>query len=426
MADIPFPRGVRDLLPNEALFRNEVLKKIEEIFQRFGFLTIDTPTFESIKVLNAKGGIGEDTKLIYEMKEEDVALRYDLTVSLARYVAMNQSLPQPFKRYAIGKAWRREEPQKLRYREFTQADADIIGGRVAATDAEVIAVCANVLGSLGIEYTVQINNRKFLDDLFETIGISKDLFMPVLRAIDKLDKIGRDGVTEMLQKLNLSRDVVSKIDTLINFDGTNEDKLAYLEKTLKNKQPITELRETLEILELYKLREGSLNINFSLVRGFDYYTGIVFEYKLADTSIKSSIGGGGRYDNLIGVFGGKSMPAVGSSLGIDRLLDVLNFSSSIKQTYATVFIATINDKNYNYALQVANLFRAQGIGVDVNMASRNISNQLAYANALNFKYAIVIGDMEEKKNELKIRNLIDGSESTTSINDALEILKNNK
>lgn len=426
MADIPFPRGVRDLLPNEALFRNEVLKKIEEIFQRYGFLTIDTPTFESMKVLNAKGGIGEDVKLIYEMKDEDVALRYDFTVSLARYVAMHQNLPLPFKRYVIGKAWRREEPQRLRYREFTQADVDIVGGRVAACDAEAIAVGAIALGSLGLDYVVQINSRKILDDLFELIGISKDLFLPVLRSVDKLDKIGRDGVIEQLEKLGLSRDIVSKIDALINFEGTNEDKLAYLEKTVKDKVPVAELRETLALLDLYKLRQGSMNINFSLVRGFDYYTGIVFEYKLIDPNVKSSIGGGGRYDTLIGTFSGKNIPAVGSSLGIDRILDVLNFSSSIRQTYATLFIATINDKNYNYALQVANLFRTQGIAVDINMASRNISNQLAYANSLNFKYAIIIGDAEEKKNEVRMRNLVDGNESTVSINDAMQILKGNK
>ena len=160
MADIPFPRGVRDLLPNEALFRNELLKKTESIFRTFGFLTIDTPSFESLQVLKAKNAIGSDTKLIYEMKDELLGLRYDNTMSLARYIAMHMELPMPFKRYYIGKCWRREEPQHLRYREITQADADIIGGNAPMADAEVIAVAAAVFDSIGIKYEICVNDRQ--------------------------------------------------------------------------------------------------------------------------------------------------------------------------------------------------------------------------------------------------------------------------
>ncbi len=421
MADIPFPRGVRDLMPNEALFRNEMIKKIEEIFQRFGFLTIDTPAFESIKVLNANGGIGEDTKLIYEMKYEDIALKYDHTVSLARYMAMHQDLPLPFKRYFIGKAWRREEPQRLRYREFTQADIDIVGGRQTAADAEIMATGAAVLKALGIDFVIHMNNRKFIDDLFKVVGIPAEKLAPAMRTVDKLDKIGRDGVVEQLQKLGLDRDVVGKIDALINFQGTNEDKLAYLEKTLSEKSAVKEMRETIEFLELYEIKPDSIMIDFSIIRGLDYYTGIVFEYKSPDEN--SSIAGGGRYDKLVGSLSGKDLPAVGVSLGLDRLLDVLEFSSSKKFTYATVYMATINEKNYQYALQVATILRTHGISVDLNVASRNISNQLAYANALSFKYAIIIGDAEEKQKNVKIRNLVDGTESSSSVQDALLVLK---
>ncbi len=423
MADIPFPRGVRDLMPNEALFRNEVLKKIEEVFQRFGFLTIDTPAFESLKILNAKGAIGEEAKLIYEMKYEDIALRYDLTVSLARYMAMHQSLPMPFKRYAIGKVWRREEPQRLRYREFTQADVDIVGGRTTAADAEVIAVGARALEALGVDYTVQINNRKFADELFESMGIAKEMSISVMRAIDKLDKVGRDGVVDSLLKLGISRDIVSKVDALINLNGSNEDKLSYLEKTLvKSKASVQEMRETLAILDTYKLK-GVVNVNFALVRGIDYYTDMVFEYWSGDPTVKSSIGSGGRYNNLVGVLSNKQLPAVGSSLGIDRLLDLLGFESSVRQSYATVYVATINDGNYIYALRVAELFRAQGIAVDLNVATRNISNQMSYANSLKFRYAIIIGDAEQKENKVKVRDLVDGSEKSLGIDEALVLVK---
>ncbi|MFI5412415.1 MAG: histidine--tRNA ligase, partial [Candidatus Micrarchaeales archaeon] len=396
---------------------------IESVFQRFGFLTIDTPAFESMKILNAKGGIGEDTKLVYEMKYEDLALRYDQTISLARYMAMHQNLPMPFRRYAIGKVWRREEPQRLRYREITQADIDIIGGRNAPTDAEVIACGAEAIGALGIDYIIKINSRKFMNSLFAKLGVGAELILPTMRVIDKLDKIGRDGVIEQLQKLGLSRDIVDKIDLVINMQGTNDDKISYIEKTIDDKEAVQEMRETLGLLALYQVKRDAIELDFSLMRGLDYYTGIVFEYKLADLNEKNSLGGGGRYDNLIGMFSGKSMPAVGVALGIDRILELLNFSSSPKQSYANLFIATINDKNYAYALGVANMFRANGIAVDINTASRNISNQLAYANSLNFKYAIIIGDSEEKEKTVKMRNLVDGNESTLSQKDALQVIK---
>jgi histidyl-tRNA synthetase len=408
-------------MPNEALYRNEVIRKIAEVFQRFGFLTIDTPAFESVKVLNAKGVIGEDTKLIYEMKYEDIALKYDHTVSLARYMAMHQSLPQPFKRYFIGKAWRREEPQRLRYREFTQADVDIVGGRQTATDAEIIAVGAAALSALGIDFSIHVNSRKFMDDLFKTVGVPQEKIVSAMRAVDKLDKIGKDGVIEQLQKLGLDRDTVSKVDALINFEGTNGDKLDYLEKTILDKASVRDMRDTMGLLELYNLKPESIVIDFSIIRGLDYYTGIVFEYKSPDEN--STIAAGGRYDKLIGTFSGKDLPAVGVSLGLDRLLDILEFSASPKHTYANVYMATINDGNYQYALQVATILRSHGIAVDLNVASRNISNQLAYANALSFKYAIIIGDAEEKEKNVKIRNLIDGTESSSSVQDALLSLK---
>ncbi len=422
MPNIPFPRGVRDLMPNEALFRNELLKKAESVFQRFGFLAIDTPAFESLKVLHAKNGIGEDVKLLYEMKYEDIGLRYDHTVSLARYFGMHQDLPLPFKRYYIGKVWRREEPQKLRYREFTQADIDIVGGRTASSDAEVIAVQALVFEVFAINYRVLVNNRKFVDAMLASFGIKEEMFMPIMRAIDKLDKVGRDGVLELLQKLALDRDTISRIDAFINMEGNDEDKIAAMEKIMADKTVCQETREALALLRLYGLK-GQVQIDFSLVRGFDYYTGMIFEFKTVGGETKSSIGGGGRYDNLIGMFSTKRIPAVGSSIGIDRLLDILNYSASTKSTYADVFVANIKDSNYQYALKVGNMFRSNGVATDVNLASRNISNQLAYANALKFKYVVIVGDEEERTGKVKVRNLIDGTESAFAPEAAIKMIK---
>ena len=422
MTDIPTPRGMRDLMPNEALFRRELLQKIEEVFRRYGFLTIDTPALESTAVLTAKDVIGDESKLIFETKSEGFALKYDQTVSLARYAATYQSLPMPFKRYYIDKAWRRDEPQKGRYREFTQADVDIVGGRAPVADAEAIATAAKALEAIGFEYTIKLNNRVFVESLLASIGVKAELFNQIMKVIDKLDKTGRDGVIEQLQALGLARDVVDKIDQTVNFNGGNEEKLLLVEKTLKERCALQEIRETLDLLKLYSLK-GDVVIDFSLMRGLDYYTGIVVEMAAGDKTFKSSVAGGGRYDKLIGLLGGKQLPAVGISLGIDRILDVMNFSASQKQSFAEVFVANIKDSNYQYALRVATAFRAAGIAVDLNSASRNISNQLAYANALKFKWVVVCGDAEEKLNNVKVRNLIDGAEKSATIGEAITTIK---
>lgn len=422
MAEIPTPRGMRDLMPNEALFRKELLEKIEGVFRRYGFLTIDTPVLESTKVLTAKDVIGDESKLIFETKSEGFALKYDQTVSLARYVAMYQSLPMPFKRYYIDKAWRRDEPQKGRYREFTQADVDIVGGRAPVADAEAIATAAKALEEIGFEYTIRINNRIFIDSVFASIGMKEELFNPIMKVVDKMDKIGRDGMIEQLQALGLDRDSVDRVDKLVNFSGSNGEKLELVEKTMDDKAALGEVRETLDLLKLYSLR-GDVVVDFSIMRGLDYYTGIVVEIAAGDKQFKSSVGGGGRYDRLIGLLGGKQVPAVGISLGIDRILDVMNFSASQKQTFAEVFVANIKDGNYQYALRVAAALRAAGIAVDLNAASRNISNQLAYANALKFKWVIVCGDAEEKLNNVKIRNLIDGAEKSATVEEAIVTIK---
>ncbi|MCL5430150.1 MAG: histidine--tRNA ligase [Candidatus Marsarchaeota archaeon] len=422
MADIPFPRGVRDLMPNEALFRNEVLKKIESVYQMYGFLSIDTPTFESTKVLKSNNTIGEEAKLIYEMKDDDVALRYDFTVSLARYMAMHQELPLPFKRYCIGKSWRRDEPQYLRYREFTQADVDIVGGRPAAADAEILGTSAVALDAIGMNCIYKISSRKILNEFLASRKIKQEQYVPIMRIIDKFDKIGRDGVVSQLGDLGLDRDNISAIDELINLKGTNEEKLDYVGKMISDKSSIAEITETLELLKLYNFK-GAMEIDFSIVRGIAYYTGVVFEIKASGGEIKSSVGGGGRYDNMVGVFSGKQVPAVGISLGIDRILDIMGISSSLKSSYADVFIITVNDSNYKYALKMANLFRREGIATEINLATRNISNQLSYANSMKFRYAMIIGNEEEKTGKVKLRDLLSGEETLLLVDEAIDAIK---
>ena len=422
MPEIPFPRGVKDLMPNEALFRNEVIKKIENVYQRFGFLTIDTPTFESIRVLDAKGGIGEGTKQIFEIKDEDLGLRYDHTVSLARYIAMHQSLPLPFKRYYIGKAWRKEEPQKNRYREFTQADVDIVGGEKSVCDAEVMAAIATAFDELGIDYSIHINNRELIDAVLKEFGIAQEHYIDVIRAIDKLDKIGVDGVNGLLAGLHLDKSAIDQINAFITRQGDNTDKLSYAGTILRDSPVIEEVRKALELLTLYRIR-GAVVLDFSVMRGLDYYTGTVFEF-MGVGDVKGSICGGGRYDNLIGAYGGRSIPAVGGSIGIDRVLDLLDYKSSTKYTYSKVFVAYVNESNLGYAAKIATSLRANGINTELNIAKRNLANQLAYANSLKLGYAIIIGDEEERQGKVKLRNLVSGDESIMGFDDALKTIRN--
>ncbi|MGC9190619.1 MAG: histidine--tRNA ligase [Candidatus Micrarchaeia archaeon] len=419
MTDLPLPRGVRDLMPNEAIFKNEVLARVERLMQKHGFTTIETPAIESLKVLYAKGGIGEDTKLVYELKSEDSGLRYDNTVPLARFVSTHQELPLPFKRYSIGKAWRREEPQHLRYREFSQIDADIVGGMEGVSDAEVIALGCKILEELDIDYMVKISDRRIIDAILTKLQVPIEKHIVVMRTIDKLDKVGIDGVAKLLSEDGIESSVSDSLINLITAKGSNEDKLK-LVSSMVGSTSAAMLSSVLDMLGHYKLN-GSIEVDFSIIRGLDYYTGIVFEFKRA--SIKESLGGGGRYDKLIGLYGGRDIPAVGFAMGVDRLLDILNFSASPILTYAKIFVVTVSEKNYPYALEVANKLRAMGIATDINTSSKNIANQLKYANSMHIPFAIIIGDAEEKEQKVKIRNLIDGSEVIAAIDEVPRLIK---
>ncbi len=426
MVNIPFPRGVRDLMPNEAIFKKSVLDKIERVYQRFGFSIIDTPKIESLDILKAKDTIGEDNKLIFEIPKENLGLRYDFTVSLGRYIATHQNLPIPFKRYAIGEVWRMDEPQRLRYREFTQADIDVIGGDRSQNNAEVFATLAKALDELGVEYIIMLNSREIMNAVLNKLGILSEKKTIVLRIIDKLDKQGSDGVSELLQE-QISSELADSVLSFINFDGENNRKLEYVEELLEDTQQTDELKNTLKLLERYEIK-GKIKVDFSIVRGINYYTGIVVEFKylIEDKGQQAyeldTIAGGGRYGNLVRTLGGKEIEGVGISCGIDRILDILHFSSSEQKTYSNVFVAIVKKENYTYALDIANNLRKKEIAVDINTASRNISNQLSYAGALNYRFVVIIGEMEEKMHKIKLRDMENGKEKLLNVDDAAEII----
>ncbi|MCL4388163.1 histidine--tRNA ligase [Candidatus Marsarchaeota archaeon] len=421
MGEIPFPRGVRDLMPNGAIARNEVMEKIERVYRSFGFLPIYTPYMESLDVLKAKEVIGEENKLIFELKDQNNGLRYDHTVGLARYISMHNSMPLPFKRYAIGTVWRMDEPQRMRLREFAQADVDILGGDPIKANAEAIAAACMAMDALGLDYTMRLNSRQTVDIFMENIGL-KEQTQKIMRIMDKTDKIGKDGVIKELSAIGVKDDAIDQISALVSVSGTNEEKINAINSMAGSDDACTEISGTLELLQKYAIK-GKYIVDPSIVRGIDYYTGIVME-TIDNTGIagSASICSGGRYDNLVSRFSDNKLPGVGLAIGIDRVLDVLKFGESKKRTYARAFVAYIKEQNYGYALDVAMKLRNAGIEVDLNQASRNISNQLSYASSLSIPYSVVVGPKEQENGSIKLRNMDTGDESEMSIDEAIAII----
>ena len=386
--DIQVLKGFRDYLPQEQIARRKIISKISEIFERCGFEPIDTPALESFELL--KGKIGEDEKLNYKFKDlgdREVALRYDLTVPLARVVANYPELPKPFKRYQVANVWRAENPQKGRFREFTQCDADIIGSDSELADAEVIAALSEAYKSLEVgDVIVRINNRKLIDSALEEIGVKKDDRTKFMRIMDKLDKIGAEGVSAALVEEGFAATVVDDY-----------------EKTVRKMDADYEKRMT-EILEGF----GVTNIQFDpfLMRGLGYYTGIIFEFFLKGKTDFGSVGGGGRYDNLIEKFSGRSTPAVGGSIGLDRLFAALTDAGKIApQTAAEVIIFNL-DKNLTAEyLNIATNLRAAGLDVEMVYEPAKLDKQFKYAESKNMQVAIIYGPEEAKKGVANIKDL---------------------
>ncbi|MCL4404570.1 histidine--tRNA ligase [Candidatus Marsarchaeota archaeon] len=417
MGEIPFPRGVRDVYHISRYARNYMLERIERVYRSFGFLPISTPCIESLEVLKAKDVIGEENKLIFELKDQNNGLRYDHTVGLARYISMHNSMPLPFKRYAIGPVWRMDEPQRLRLREFWQADVDILGGDPVQADAEAIAAGAAALDALGIDYTMRINSRQIVDALMAKLGVESEA-STVMRIMDKADKIGMDGVAKELEKAGISGDVIDGIIAFVGIKGSNGEKIKQIDNMVGNSDSTSEISETIKMLGKYPIK-GKIVIDTSVVRGIDYYTGIVIE--TTDNTGKggtSSICSGGRYENLVSRFSDTKLPGVGLSIGIDRVLDIINFSSSEKRTYADVFVAWIKEQNYEYALKSAIGLRNLGINADINNANRNISNQLSYASSLGIPYVAIVGNSEQEKEVVKLRDMESGSEEELGLEEA--------
>lgn len=424
--------GFMELKPNEQILFNQIKEKIEESYKRFGFLPLDTPILELSEVLLAKAG-GETEKQIYRFtRGDDLAMRFDLTVPLAKYVSKNYGeLQFPFRRYQIGKVYRGERPQKGRFREFYQADIDIIGdGELSImNDAEIPSIIYTTFKNLGFDdFTIRINNRKILNGLFEYLNIV-ELSTEIMRIIDKLEKIRKENVKLELLKLNIEEEIVDKILEFISISGNNEEKIEALEKlNIKNEvfeKGFFELKEVIKYIRLFGVPEGNFSIDLTIARGLDYYTGTVYETFLDNYREIGSVCSGGRYDNLAENYTDKPLPGVGIAIGVTRLFDQLNDLKLIKtekESISDVLVISTSD-DVSECLPIANTFRKEGINTEVYMNDKKMKAKFKYADKLKIPYVAIIGEDELKENKVSLKNLVTGKQDTINIQEAVEILK---
>lgn len=413
MSEMRTVRGMRDLMGPEMEVRNYLMATVVEIFELYGFEPLDSPVMELWETLSAKGGeeVEAETFKFTDKGEREVGLRFDLTVPLARIVATNPHLPKPFKRYALGKAWRYDRPQAGRYREFEQADVDIIGTVSPAADAEVVLIALEFLKRvLESEYVIRINNRKVLRGMTEKAGVSDELAFECFRAIDKLDKIGKEGVLKELDERGIGKTESNFLIDAIMIKGSGTKALEKFRELLDGSEigieGVEELTLMAEIFEESGVSEW-IEFDMSLARGLDYYTGPVFEGRYLGKPVVGSILGGGRYDHLIEKFGGQATPATGISLGIGRLIEVVlarGFGKELSKQL-DVFIAPIKRPMLRYATSFQTKLIQAGLSCEVDLMDRNLKRLLKQADLKNSKFTVIVGERDIAKGEVSVRNM---------------------
>ena len=445
-------RGTRDFLPQTMLLRQHVTGVIRTAFERFGFEPLETPAIELAETLEGKYG-PEGDQLVYRFRDRGsrrVGLRYDLTVPLCRVVAMYPTLPKPFKRYQMQPVWRADKPRKGRYREFWQCDCDIVGSASMLADAEIISLIATVLPALGLrEFTVRLNNRKLLTGLAQYAGVPDDDAPDIFRAIDKLDKIGRDGVMQELltrevggsrfaaadgdddsetpgrgpREPFLSEGTATRLLDLVALRGPADEILADLRGTLGEiplaATGVTELTEIIGYLEALEVPAHCYQVDLSLARGLDYYTGPIFETEVSQLVNGRPIGsvtGGGRYDELLGMFTSRGQPATGTSLGIERLVDVLEELGSGDgdgtRTITDVLVTIFDSAHLGDSLALAASLRRAGINTELPLETRRLGAQLRHANQRGIPWAVFLGPDEVAAGQATIRDMRSGDQTT--------------
>lgn len=447
------PKGTRDFSPQEMVKRNYIFDTIKTVFKKYGYAEIQTPSMENLATLTGKYG-DEGDKLIFKILNSgdylakvnenllitrnsqlatsaisEKALRYDLTVPFARYVVMHQNeISFPFKRFQIQPVWRADRPQKGRYREFYQCDADVVGSPSLLNEAEFILIYHEALSNLGLkDFTIKINNRKILSGIAEIIG-KPDLIVDMTVAIDKLDKIGFDGVTKELLERGFANDDINKLQPVIMLQGTNDEKLASLKSVLANSEiglkGIAEIETVFSYLSALTTPNSQLptlnsqlELDITLARGLNYYTGCIFEVKTNEVAM-GSIGGGGRYDDLTGMFGLKDLTGVGISFGADRIYDVLDELNLFPKSAAQgtkVLISNFDQQAELYALPILQQLRAANIAAELYPAAAKLKKQMSYADAKNIPFVILIGSDEMQSGLLTLKDMESGAQQQLNI-----------
>ena len=452
MSKPSIPKGTRDFSPIEMAKRNYIFDTIRSVYSLYGFRQIETPAMETLQTLLGKYG-EEGDKLLFrvlnsgdylgKITDEQLAernsvalsskicekgLRYDLTVPFARFVVMHRDEIQlPFKRYQIQPVWRADRPQKGRYREFYQCDADIVGSNSLLNEVELVQIMDTVFQRLGIRVQIKINNRKLLSGIAEIVG-EADKIVDITVAIDKLEKIGLDKVNEELRADGISEEAIAKLQPVITLSGTNEEKLQTMENFLSASEigmkGIEELRFILGACDKVEL-ENELQLDLTLARGLNYYTGAIFEVKALDTPM-GSITGGGRYDNLTGIFGMPGISGVGISFGADRIYDVLNtldlYPKEITTNTQLLFI-NFGDKEAEYCMPIVSKSRANGIRTELFPDAAKMKKQMSYAHANNIPFVALAGDDEIQKGVVTLKNMETGEQKQVTAEEMISIVK---
>ena len=443
------PKGTRDFSPVEMAKRNYIFNTIKEVYALYGFQQIETPAMENLSTLMGKYG-EEGDKLLFKIQNSgdyfrgitdeqllsrdaaklaskfcEKGLRYDLTVPFARYVVQHrEELALPFKRYQIQPVWRADRPQKGRYREFYQCDADVVGSSSLINEVELMQIVDTVFTRFGIRVCIKINNRKILSGIAEIIG-QADKIVDITVAIDKLDKIGLDNVNAELAENGIPTEAIEKLQPIILLSGTNEEKLQTMKEVLKDSETGLKGVEECEFI-LSKLNglNNEVEIDLTLARGLNYYTGAIFEVKALDVEI-GSITGGGRYDNLTGIFGMPGLSGVGISFGADRIFDVLNqLDLYPKEAINTTKLLFVNfgEKEADFCLEVLKQVREAGISAEIYPESVKMKKQMSYANAKQIPFVALVGETEMQEQKVTLKNMESGDQSMLSIDQLIETL----
>lgn len=425
-------KGTRDFLPEQMIKRQFLIDIIKEVFEKYGFEPMETPTLELWETLAGKYG-EEGDRLTYrfiDRGDREVGLRYDLTVPLSRVIAMYPNIPKPFKRYQIQPVWRADKPQKGRFREFYQCDIDVVGSSSMLAEAEILAAIYEILIRIGFNnFSIRLNSRKILSGISEISGIKNEQEAAVARAIDKLDKIGQEGVQEELQRTGIDLSSSEKILQTLKISGSNQDKLRetarLLQKSEVGSRGIQELTELLEYLSGYQIPEQFLIFDLFLARGLDYYTGPIFETVVEKPRI-GSITGGGRYDKLIGLFTGTDQPATGCSIGLERIVTVMEelgmFPVDMK-TPVKILVAVFDKQTLPYSIRIAQMLRSANINTELYTGDSKLRGQFGLANDKSIPLVIVAGPEEMETNQVSIKNMQTGQQKVIRLDDLIPEVK---